>query len=102
MTPGARGGRGPSRVGAPAVRRAPIMRGDDLATCDVAGRTADRLVLCRERWLRGRIALGRVARADELASAILFLLGREASFITGAALPVDGGLLAGLAVGLPE
>ncbi len=35
--------------------------------------------------------LGRAGRADEVASAILFLASDEASFITGVALPVDGG-----------
>ncbi|TYP79096.1 SDR family NAD(P)-dependent oxidoreductase [Paenibacillus methanolicus] len=35
--------------------------------------------------------LGRLAEPDEIASAVLFLAGRQASFITGAALPVDGG-----------
>ena len=36
-------------------------------------------------------ALGRTASAEELASAIVFLTSDEASFITGIALPVDGG-----------
>src|SRR5258708_40212550 len=36
-------------------------------------------------------ALGRAASAEELASAILFLTCDEASFVTGIALPVDGG-----------
>jgi NAD(P)-dependent dehydrogenase (short-subunit alcohol dehydrogenase family) len=39
--------------------------------------------------------LGRIARADEVARAILFLASSEASFITGVALPVDGGITAG-------
>lgn len=38
--------------------------------------------------------LGRMGRAEEVASAILFLASDEASFITGAVLPVDGGYLA--------
>jgi NAD(P)-dependent dehydrogenase (short-subunit alcohol dehydrogenase family) len=36
-------------------------------------------------------ALGRAATADELANAILFLTSEESSFVTGVALPVDGG-----------
>jgi len=39
--------------------------------------------------------LGRIATPEEVARSILFLAGEEASFITGAVLPVDGGITAG-------
>jgi len=39
--------------------------------------------------------LGRIASADEVGRVIQFLTSEEASFITGAALPVDGGITAG-------
>ena len=40
------------------------------------------------------IPLGRVATAEEVAYPALFLVSEEASYITGVALPVDGGYLA--------
>lgn len=42
----------------------------------------------------GQTPLGRPGKAEELANAALFLLSDEASFVTGAALPVDGGYTA--------
>ena len=38
-------------------------------------------------------AMNRLGRPEEISRAVLFLLSEEASFITGVALPVDGGYL---------
>jgi NAD(P)-dependent dehydrogenase (short-subunit alcohol dehydrogenase family) len=47
-----------------------------------------------EKVLKG-YPLGRFGHADEIAAAILYLASDEAAFVTGAALPVDGGYTAG-------
>jgi NAD(P)-dependent dehydrogenase (short-subunit alcohol dehydrogenase family) len=47
------------------------------------------------RAATGRIPLGRLLRADEIAAAIVFLASPLASAITGVVLPVDGGWTAG-------
>ena len=46
--------------------------------------------------------LGRVGRPSEIGQVIAFLASERASFVTGVSMPVDGGLLAALAVALPE
>ncbi|HEX6208306.1 MAG TPA: 3-oxoacyl-ACP reductase family protein [Actinomycetota bacterium] len=47
----------------------------------------------RERMM-GLIATGRPGRPEEIAAAIGFLAGEEASYVNGAVLPVDGGMTA--------
>ena len=42
----------------------------------------------------GQVPMGRPARPEEVANAALFLVSDEASYITGVALPVDGGATA--------
>jgi NAD(P)-dependent dehydrogenase (short-subunit alcohol dehydrogenase family) len=44
---------------------------------------------------RDEHALRRIGRPDEIAAAAVYLLSDDASFVTGAAIPVDGGYTAG-------
>lgn len=44
--------------------------------------------------VRNRLPLGRAARPEEIAAPIAFLMSDDASFINGAILPVDGGVMA--------
>lgn len=46
------------------------------------------------------IPMGRVGQSSELANAVLFLASEEASYVTGVALPVDGGRSAVLVTAL--
>ena len=50
----------------------------------------------RSIWRRSKAThpMGRLREPSEVAEAILFLASDQASFITGAILPVDGGFLA--------
>ena len=49
----------------------------------------------RERW-SSQARMGRLARPEELADAVVFLASERASYITGISLPVDGGFVKGL------
>ncbi len=53
--------------------------------------------ISREKYLRSisrEHPLRRIAKPDEIARTVLFLASEDSSFITGAALPVDGGYVA--------
>jgi 3-oxoacyl-[acyl-carrier protein] reductase len=49
----------------------------------------------QERWAQ-QTALGRVGRPEEFADLVVFLASERASYITGASIAVDGGLVKGL------
>lgn len=46
----------------------------------------------RQEQIRKSIPLGRYASAEEIARVVRFLAGEDAAYITGAVIPVDGGL----------
>lgn len=50
----------------------------------------------RVAQMRSMVPLGRAASADEVAGVVTFLASEDAAYVTGAVLPVDGGLGMGL------
>ena len=46
----------------------------------------------RQKEILAQVPLGRYAEATEVASVVRFLGGDDAAYITGAVIPVDGGL----------
>ena len=55
--------------------------------------TRARLATFTDQQIKEFIPLGRIGQPEDIAKPALFLVSEDASFITGAALPVDGGEL---------
>ena len=49
----------------------------------------------RQQAIIDEIPLGRFAHPDEIAGMVTFLASQQASYITGTAIPVDGGVIKG-------
>jgi NAD(P)-dependent dehydrogenase (short-subunit alcohol dehydrogenase family) len=72
----------------PGAIETPMLEATFAAAGDAAARAA------REALWTARHPVGRFGRPEEVAETVLFLLSDAAGFITGTALPVDGGRLA--------
>lgn len=66
------------------------------AVCPAVVRTAmsERLFGDREEAIRDLHPLGRFGTVEEVADAVIWLCSAQSSFVTGLALPIDGGFLA--------
>lgn len=58
------------------------------------GRDGDEHRASRHEALIATVPLGRVAAPSEVAAVVSFLVGPDSSFVNGAVIPVDGGMLA--------
>ncbi|MCP2163786.1 3-oxoacyl-[acyl-carrier-protein] reductase [Goodfellowiella coeruleoviolacea] len=58
----------------------------------VATDMTDQLSDERKQEILGQVPLARYAQPEEVASAVTFLASEQAAYVTGAVLPVDGGL----------
>ena len=82
----------PGSVDTPMLRRSAMLFSDG---------STDGMLQTMDGWGRSH-PLGRVAQASEVAELVSFLASPRSSFVTGEDVRVDGGLLAGLPVSLPD
>jgi NAD(P)-dependent dehydrogenase (short-subunit alcohol dehydrogenase family) len=82
----------PGSVDTPMLRRSAMLFSDG---------STEGMLQTMDGWGRSH-PLGRVAQASEVAEVVSFLASPRGSFVTGEDVRVDGGLLAGLPVSLPD
>jgi NAD(P)-dependent dehydrogenase (short-subunit alcohol dehydrogenase family) len=81
---------GPEGIRVNAVLVGMIESGQWVRRAEAAGKPPE--VLYAERSREAGVPLGRIGRAEEFADVVAFLLSARASYVTGTAINVDGGL----------
>jgi NAD(P)-dependent dehydrogenase (short-subunit alcohol dehydrogenase family) len=66
---------------------------DGITANIVAPALIDTQLLSATREVAGRVPVGRLGTADEVAAAVAFLVSGEAGYITGEVLDINGGAL---------
>ncbi|GGM74522.1 dihydroanticapsin 7-dehydrogenase [Thermogymnomonas acidicola] len=82
----------PGTVDTPLVRKAAVLE---------VGNSEDRVAEKISEWGRAHLT-GRIGRPEEVGKVIAFLCSDAASFMTGSAVMVDGGLLSYIPISTPE
>ncbi|MDY7229177.1 SDR family oxidoreductase [Hyalangium rubrum] len=85
---------GPEGIRVNAVMVGMIESGQWARRAEASGKPPE--VLYAEKSREAGVPLGRIGRAEEFADLVAFLVSARASYLTGAAIPVDGGLSAAM------
>lgn len=73
------------------------IRVNALAPGPILTETLQRLGPQAQQRAAGTLPIRRLGRPEEVAAAVVWLCSQQSSFVTGATLPIDGGMLAGMA-----